>query len=189
MLHLGYKSQLFDGDKCVITHRLAAWRKPSSYIVFLHGSVDFTACDLGSLFNTNAACFTTWADMFGSPSHLALAKPFHKPAVNCACGRLSYKLTQPRHDGTVASQPVHKLEESMEDCHSLPLQWTIIMWTIVDQVPLDCLFLLSPLDWLRHCGRQRDHGHPGSGRQPGRHEDQTGPHGGGDQPLRPARHC
>lgn len=48
--------------------------------------------------------------------------------------------------------------------------------------------LLSSPDWLRHCGGQRDHGHPGSGQQPGRHEEQAGPHGGGDESLRPARH-
>lgn len=43
-------------------------------------------------------------------------------------------------------------------------------------------------DWVRHCSGQRDHGHPGSGRQPGGHEKQTGTHGGGDQPLWTARY-
>ncbi len=43
-------------------------------------------------------------------------------------------------------------------------------------------------DWVRHRSGQRDHGHPGSGRQPGGHEKQTGAHGGGDQPIWTARH-
>lgn len=60
---------------------------------------------------------------------------------------------------------------------------------LVVYIVYDFLFFysLSP-DWLRHCGGQRDHGNPGSGWQPGGHEEQTGPHGRGDEPLRTTRH-
>lgn len=58
----------------------------------------------------------------------------------------------------------------------------VVVYTVYD-FP----FLLTP-DWVRHCSGQRDHGHPGSGRQLGGHEKQTGAHGGGDQPLWTACH-
>ncbi len=55
---------------------------------------------------------------------------------------------------------------------------------------LHCIlsFFSYTQDWVRHRSGQRDHGHPGSGRQPGGHEKQAGTHGGGDQPLWTACH-